>query len=117
MTSWLNKYSTYEEVIVGSANSIVALIGGGQTLATPLTAKFNSVDTCATDYNSVKLDSALIGKMQNVFNNTGQILSVYPVSGQTINGIVNYEFRIGPGDNIEFKCFANGKWKTPENSL
>lgn len=117
MTSWLVKYSTNEEVVVGSATGITAVPGGGQPSATALTKKFNSVDVCATDYNSVKLDSALIGKMQNVFNNTAQILSVFPVAGQTINGVVNYQFRIGSGDNVEFKCFTNGKWKTPENSL
>lgn len=117
MTSWLTKYSTYEEVVVGSAIGITAFAGGGQALATALTAKFNQVDTVATDEDSVKLDSALIGKAQNVFNNTAQTLSVYPVSGEYINGVINYKFIIGPGDNIEFKCFANGKWKTPESSL
>lgn len=117
MTSWLTKYSTYEEVVVGKADGIVALAGGGQPGATALTAKFNSVDTVATSEDSVMLDSALIGKMQNVFNNTANNLSVYPVLGQSINGVTNYKFVIGPGDNIEFKCFANGKWKTPESSL
>lgn len=117
MTSWLTKYSTYEEVVVGKTDGIVALAGGGQVGATALTYKFNSVDTVASSEDSVMLDTALIGKSQNVFNNGANNLAVYPVAGQTINGVVNYKFVIGPGDNIEFKCFTNGKWKTPENSL
>lgn len=117
MTSWLTKYSTHEEVIVGSAIGIAAFAGGGQALATALTAKFNSIDTVGTDEDSVMLVSGLIGMSQNIFNNTLQTLSVYPVSGQYINGVLNYEFIISPGDSIEFKCFANGKWKTPESSL
>lgn len=117
MTSWLNKYATYEEVVVGSVVGIVAFAGGGQASATALTAKFNQIDTCTTDENSVKLETCLIGKMQGVFNNTSQVLAVYPVSGQRINNVLNYKFLIAPGDYIEFRSYASGKCRSSEVSL
>ncbi|MFI5404900.1 MAG: hypothetical protein ACHQ1D_00155 [Nitrososphaerales archaeon] len=115
--SWLQKYGTYEEVVVGADTGITAFAGGDQINATQLTKKFNQVDNCANDYDSVKLDSALTGKLQTVFNNTIKLLSVYPVSGQVINGVVDYEFVIGPGDAIDFKSISSGKIKASGTSL
>ena len=115
--SWLQKYGTYEEVVVGELAGIVAFAGGGQANATPLTKKFNTIDYCANDYDSVKLDSFLTGKMQRVFNNTANILSVYSVAGQYINGVLNYRFDIAPGDSIDFNSIVSGKCKASGTSL
>lgn len=115
--SWLQKYGTYEEVVVGANPGIIAKAGGGQVGATPLTKKFNQVDTCATDEDSTMLDSFLTGKMQGVFNNTNNILAIYPVVGQIINNVANYKFLLGPGDYVKFESFASGRCKSSITSL
>ena len=109
--TWLGKYSTYEEEVTGSQAGIIAFAGGGQGSATELTSKFNSVDTCATDKDSVKLVAALIGKKQYVFNNTAKLLSVFPQTGEYINGVINFEYYILPGHLKIFECDLAGRWK------
>jgi hypothetical protein len=115
--SWLQKYGTYEEVVVGSAAGIIAKAGGGQVGATTLTKRFNQIDTCATDEDSTILDSFLTGKIQGVFNNTNNIIAVYPVVGQIINNVANYKFLLGPGDYVEFRSCASGKCRSSITSL
>src|SRR3990167_7556778 len=113
--TWLSKYSTYEEEVTGTVTGIIAFAGGGQASATALTSKFNSVDTCATNEDSVKLVSALIGKKQYVYNNTSKILSVYPQTGEYINGVVDNEYFILPGQLMIFESNASGKWTVTSN--
>src|SRR3990172_3939467 len=108
--TWLSKYSTYEEEVTGSATGITAFAGGGQASATELTSKFNSVDTCATDKDSVKLVAALIGKKQYVFNNTTKLLSVFPQTGEYINGVINFQYYILPGEVVIFQSVIGTKW-------
>jgi len=109
--TWLSKYSTYEEEVTGSATGITAFAGGGQGSATELTSKFNSVDTCATDKDSVKLVAALIGKKQYLFNNTAKLLSVFPQTGEYINGVINFQYYILPGHLKIFESDLAGRWK------
>jgi len=108
--TWLSKYSTYEEEVTGSATGIIAFAGGGQASATELTSKFNSVDTCATDKDSVKLVVALIGKKQYVFNNTAKLLSVFPKTGEYINGVVDSEYFVLSGEVVMFQSVIGTKW-------
>lgn len=106
----LAKYSTYEEELMGLVNSITAFAGGGQASATALTAKWNEVDTCASDYDSVKLILSKQGYQQVIFNNTAKSLSVFPVSNEYIGGIQNAEFIIPPGQIGSFECAFDGQW-------
>lgn len=108
--SWLQKYATYEEEVVASAVGIVAFATGGQVNATQLLKKFNQIDTVASANDSVKLVPALIGKVQGVFNNTANDLTVYPATGEYIDGTINNSFVIDPGDYVEFRAYASGRW-------
>lgn len=102
------KYGTEEEVNLGSVTAITALAGGGQAGATALTKKWNEVTVCASEFDSVKLPAMKIGSRVIIFNNTLNTLSVYPVTGESINGIVNYQFNIGAGQIMSFESHKTG---------
>ncbi len=70
----------------GSANGIVAHAGGGQANATPLTATYNEVTTCATDTDSVMLPPAIPGTAVWIINNTGHTVTVFGVPSNVQNG-------------------------------
>ncbi len=114
MSTLKAKYGTEEEVNLGSTSSITAFAGGGQANATSLSTKWNEVTTCGNDYDSVKLPAMKIGSKVVVFNNTSNILSVYPVSGESISAVTNYQFNIAAGGVMSFEshktglCFAYG---------
>src|SRR3990167_6232768 len=110
--TWLQKYLTYEEEVTGELTAITAFAGGGQGSATALTYKYNSVDTCATNEDSVKLPAALTGKKITVFNNTAKILSIYPISGDYINNTVNLKFNCHAGWVQIFECVRDGYWES-----
>lgn len=99
------KYGTEEEVNLGSATAITAVIGG-QALATQLTKKWNEVTTNPAG-GAVKLSAAKIGSKQVVFNNTANDLIVYPTTGEYINGVVNYAFLVGAGQVMSFESHKN----------
>lgn len=108
--TWLQKYGTYEEEVVGEATGIVARAGGGQASATALTKKWNEINTCASNGDSVKLLALKKGQTQIVFNNSGggKRLSVFPQSGEYINNILNDGYLIGDGDAVMFICHEDG---------
>lgn len=67
---------------------LTARAGGGQALATPLTAEYNLVATVATAADSVLLplgNTASIGRSVVVKNAGIAAMAVFPGSGQTIN--------------------------------
>lgn len=105
-SSWVS-FSSIAKTI---DESIVAFAGGGQVSATALASNYNTVITCASDYDSAKLPSAVYDLERVVYNNTSSILSVYPQSGESINGITNYQFNIAPGGTMIFRGYSTGKW-------
>ena len=110
MSTLKAKYATEEEVNLGTTTAITAFAGGGQGSATALTKKWNEITICASDNDSVKLLAAKIGSKQVVYNNTAKILSVFPVVGESISGITNYQFNIDVGGVMAFESHKNGKW-------
>lgn len=106
----LAKYGTYEEELMGHVESITAHVGGGQGSATALTAKWNQIDTCATDGNSCLLVVSKKGHKQTVFNNTAHTAAIFPQVGEKINGVVNVSVSIGPGQTGVFECSKDGEW-------
>lgn len=108
--TWKEKYNTYEEEVTGTTTGITAFAGGGQASATALTSQWNSVDTVATNYDSVKLAAALIGKKQHVFNNTTKILSLYPISGEYVNNMLNPRINLQPKEVLIVECQIAAKW-------
>lgn len=113
--TWLEKYSTYEDEVTGSATGITAYAGGGQASATQLTAKFNEITVVATNNDSVKLPVAMIGKVVYVLNSdAAQTLRVYAYSGDyvnlTLNGYADVDSVGGGGTPKMFICLKTGYW-------
>jgi len=111
--TWLEKYSTYEEEVTGAMTGITAYAGGGQANATQLTAKFNNVTVSGTNGDSVKLPTAIVGKMVIVCNSDAtQTIAVFPQTGEYMNGTINASSTISPAMaevNI-FICPFDGYW-------
>lgn len=111
--------------LFSAQSGIVARAGGGQALATPLTAAYNEVDTCVTNNDSVQLPPAIPGLQIVIYNATGQTLAVFGVPANPANA--------GAGDTIavegtitqqptatgvtqltavvtDYQCFKLGQW-------
>jgi len=113
--TWLEKYSTNEDVVTGAATGITAFAGGGQASATALTSKFNNVTIVATNGDSVKLPIGLVGKIVFVCNSdAGQSIDVFPVAGEYMNGTINAARSQaafgGSGFFRMYVCYATGYW-------
>jgi len=109
--TWLEKYSTYEDEVTGSATGITAYAGGGQANATALTSKYNNVTISATNGDSVKLPSALAGKRVYVLNSdAAQTIAVYCITGDYMNNTINSFKTLNAGQGGIFECIFNGYW-------
>lgn len=87
---------------------ITALAGGGQSGATPLSAQFNIISTCATAADSCLLplipqDNSAIFVW--VKNNGAQSSTIYPQVGDSINALsANAGLAVAAGAK---QCFVN----------
>lgn len=118
-TPWLevNSTGTYINGTLIETNSpaasYTAFAGGGQASATPLTTEYNLVNVCATNFDSVKLLTAQEGLQQIVKNTGAAILSVFPNTSDTINGLaVNLSIDIPIGGEVEFHALDATAWQT-----
>ena len=92
-------------------NNIVAHIGGGQADATLLYAKINRISSCFSNFDSVKLPSALKGNIIHVYNSTAATLGVFPYTDGYIDNLAqNARFDIGSDSTCIFACYVQGKW-------
>ena len=101
---------------------ITAFAGGGQTNAVPLVSAFNIVTTVGTIADSVLLPPCVGGVaggtaglgntdgLQVIATNASAIsMTVYPQSGQSINGLSpNTGLAVAAGKSIQFTCGAPG---------
>lgn len=92
------------------SDSVMANAGGGQDDAIELSSMYNCIVVCASDGDSVKLVTAYAGLKQVVYNDTDNLLSVFPQPGEKINGETNAEITIFPGNAFFFEAVATGKW-------
>lgn len=93
--------------------TISAFAGGGQASATALTGQYNNVTTVATNFDSVKLLTAVAGQVQTVRNSGAAILSVFPNTSDTINGMaVNLSIDIPVGGEVTFRAIDATDWRT-----
>lgn len=97
-----------------TATGITARAGGGQALATPLTATYNRVTTVATAADSVLLPAAVAGTRVVVFNAAAaNAANVFPATGASINALAaNAAFSVPAGRGCEFVCCVDGTWNT-----
>lgn len=112
--------------LFSARTGIVAHAGGAQTLATPLTASFNRVDTVATASDSVMLPQAIPGRRITVYNNTATLLAVFGQLSNPVTGVgdtiaasnSNTQQPTGTGITLattltaDFVCYVAGQWKT-----
>lgn len=92
---------------------ITAFATGGQASATALTAECNFVTTCATNGDSVKLPTAVLGLRIVVFNLGAASLNVFPASGGAINALgTNNAFAIASGASNEFWGQSSTQWRS-----
>lgn len=110
--------------LFSSTTGIIAKSGGGQSLATPLTAMWNRVDTAGAS-DSVMLPQAIPGSEVVVYNNTANTLAVF---GQPTNPVTGVGDTIAAAANntqqatatgvtqatakvAKYECYQAGQWK------
>ena len=94
-----------------AVDGIVAHAGGGQALATPLTAYVNRVSVVATGGDSVKLPPAVAGFTIIVVNADGASMNLFPAPGDQINTLgVNAAFPMVAGKVAFLIAAGSGQW-------
>lgn len=107
-------YSNGVLVAVETASSAVtAFAGGGQASGTLLTSQYNLITVCATNFDSVRLPSAIAALTIVVKNVGAAILSVFPFSGDSINAMaVDLSIDIPIGGEVIFTAISTTVWET-----
>lgn len=96
---------------VSVTNGITAFATGGQANAVALTTPINTVSTCATAGDSVKLPTAAPGAVVFVKNNGAAALDVFPATGDLINALTaNTAVRLAAPSATIFFCTVAGTW-------
>lgn len=101
-----------------ATNGVTALVGGGQTGATLLTTMINSVNTVASNGDSVMLPPSAPGMILEVDNNAANYTSVFPSTGENIDGLAaNASIALAAGQSIFFTCAVAGTWQSTTQPL
>lgn len=102
-----------------ASNAITAFATGGQASGTLLTSQINSITTCATAGDSVRLPTSVAGMIIQVSNLGAAYADVFPISGDLIDALAaNTAIRLAVGESIIFTCSVAGSWKsTPQRAL
>ena len=96
-----------------ATNAITAFATGGQSSATALTSTINSITTCATAADSVKLPTATAGSIIQVSNLGAAYASVFPATGDLIDALAaNASVSLPVGSSTIFTCAVTGSWKS-----
>jgi hypothetical protein len=117
MSTLKQEYGTEEEVNLGFQDNLIAGPINDQVNATIISKKWAEFKTNPTDYGSAKIPPAKIGAKWVFFNDTDNVLSVFPSSGESINNIVDYQFNVAPRSVMVFEACKNGKLFAYGNSI
>jgi len=110
-TTWEGNQVTF--LPFTSTGAITAFSGGGQGSAVLLTSILNRIGTCAAAGDSVKLPAAVAGTMVRVRNDGSFYASVFPSSGETIDGLAaNTSISCPTGTDVIFYCEVAGAWES-----
>lgn len=94
-----------------SVDSITARAGGGQTLATPLTAEMSRIATVATSGDSVMLPASAPGLTIFIENAAANPMQVYGASTDTINAVATATgVSQMSGSVVVYTCYTAGAW-------
>ncbi len=108
-TPWTSLPYLFSGSTVTTEEGIVAHAGGGQSLATGLSAAYNFIDTVATLNDSVKILVATVGLFQYIQNNGANSVNVYPFLGDNFIGAgVNAPIAISAGGQLTIVCATAG---------
>lgn len=101
-----------------ATNAITAFAGGGQGSAVALTSTINSITTCATAGDSVKLPTATAGSLVQVSNLGAAYAAIFPASGDLIDALAaNAAVNLPSGGAMLFTCAVTGSWKALNMSV
>lgn len=107
---------TVDSINITTAVSLVAHVGGGQALGTLVAADYNVFTTVASNFDSALLPVTSLGKVVIIKNTSANILSVFPQSGSSINGLgANASIDIPAGGQLEFTASTATAWGTPRS--
>ena len=109
----LTVFATPFPAISTVTENITALAGGGQTGATLMTTRYNSLATVATAADSVMLPIWLVDLPVYISNDSGNAAAVFPGVGQQIgSGGINASFSLTAGKTAMFVGAGTpGKWR------
>ena len=98
------------DVTLATASNVAAA-GTTQGTATAITKTYNVVTTASTN-QGIKLPSATLGLVINVFNVSGSTIKVYPSSSETIDGgSADAPVEVVDDNGKEFVGTASGAWR------
>ncbi len=110
---WLTSYQNVVDnnFLNGSSLTLSAHAGGGQGSATPAPSLLNIVTVCASNHDSVIVPNALPGTSGLIFNNTNQILDVYPASGESFFFFgSNVPYSLPPFYSLVYNCVDSSSY-------
>jgi TRAP-type mannitol/chloroaromatic compound transport system substrate-binding protein len=92
--------------------AIAAHAGGGQGAATPMTNKYNRIDSVASDGDSVLMPQAIQGSECLVQNNASvHSANVYPLGADNfISQGSSVPFPLSAGQQLRAFCYVTGEW-------
>ena len=96
-----------------ATDGITALSGGGQSGATAITSKLNTVSTVAADHDSVLLPVAAAGLEVIIKNTSAHTLDIYPNTGDAIDaGAANAVYSLATVKSVHLFSTAAGHWRS-----
>jgi len=104
-SDWIDSYENAVDVLhlLGLETVITAVTPPDKATATQLTVRYNVVQNGDAAGAGVKLTMAVINQVQTVYNNTGELLYVFPSSLETIRGFdPDDALELQPGEVVEF---------------
>lgn len=111
-TTWINGVNFTDGI---SEQGIIATPGGGQANAYQTTKKFNLVETCATNGDSIKTVSAVLDAEQTFKNVGAASMNVFPKSGERFRRgttllAVDAPYPVASRNTLHVYCYEPGIW-------
>lgn len=108
-----DSYKDKLDALTGLTTGITAYAGGGQGSATPLTTRYNIIETVVTTGDSVKLPTANGATVVVVKNIGANSCDIFPQGGESINKLAdNVAFALAADTAKYFFATASDLWET-----
>ena len=100
-----------DEIYSGLTAGITAFATGGQGSATALTSDINEISTCATTGDSVKLPTAVAGRVVRIINNGAAACDVFPWASDDIGAGTNTAISLAAGAGVTYAAYSTTDWR------